>query len=467
MKNSNKQTIKQNTSFFIANKMGKKLIITSILAVTSPLAFANALGLTDVYKMALSHDAKLAQAQSQYQADLQGVDTARAALLPQIQADGSYFVTDSSIDTADVNARDLSLTLNQSLYEHSSWARYDQAKYASEAAVATYKNAEQDLILRVSQSYFDVLLAQTSLELSKTKQAADLTQYQTAQASAELGLSSRVDVLQAKSSFDLSKSETISAENALDVALEALAKITGQSMALLKQNDLKALLPNANLPQMSLAINQLEKKAEVENLTVKQAQAQLAKATEEIEVQRSGYWPTVSLQAKYSDTDYSDYQSGAAYADYNKTSVGVSVSMPLYSGGATNSQVSAAKYQSIAAQQALRDAQESARLNVRTQVLNIQRGEKLILALKEAVKSTDAFLESAEEGYKVGLKSLLEVLTARTNQTSAHKNLVEALHNQVISRLNLEASLGDLTIDDIQVFEPLLQVPQSSQIANK
>ncbi|WP_084151573.1 TolC family outer membrane protein [Thiomicrorhabdus sp. Milos-T2] len=482
MKNSNKQTTNQNTTYFFTHKrerqlrknftenlpkkVTKKLIVSAILAMTSPLAFANALGLTDVYKMALSHDAKLAQAQSQYQSNLQGVDTARAALLPQVQADGSYFITDSNIDSADVNTESLSLTLNQSLYQHSSWARYDQAKYAAEAAVATYKNAEQDLILRVSQRYFDVLLAQTSLELSKTKQAADLTQYKTAEASAELGLSSRVDVLQAKSSFDLSKSETISAENGLDVALEALAKITGQSVTRLKQNDLKALLPNANLPTTSLATNQLEKTAEVENLTVKQAQAQLAQATEEIEVQRSGYWPTVSLQAKYSDTDYSDY-SGAAYADNNATSVGVSVSMPLYSGGATNSQVSAAKYQSIAAQQALRDAQESARLNVRTQVLNIQRGEKLILALKEAVKSTDAFLESAEEGYKVGLKSLLEVLTARTNQTSAHKNLVEALHNQVISRLNLEASLGDLTIDDIQVFEPLLQVPQSSKMANK
>ncbi|BCN93462.1 outer membrane channel protein TolC [Thiomicrorhabdus immobilis] len=462
MKNSNKHRVMKSLTKPLGPSFRKSILVASMLALSSPSAFATALGLTDVYQMALNHDAKLAQADSLYKADSQGVESARAALLPQIQADGSYFVTDSSIDSADVNARDLSLTLNQSLYQHSSWARYEQAKYVSDAALATFKNAEQDLILRVSQSYFDVLLAQTSLELSKTKEAADYTQYQTAQASEELGLSSRVDVLQAKSSYDLSKSETINAENNLDVALEALAKITGQSMSQLKNSGLKALLPTVALPKISLALNALEKQAEMQNLSVQQAQAQLATASEEIEVQRSGYWPTVALQAKYSDSAYSDYHSAyaAQFNDSNKTSVGVTVSMPLYSGGGTNSEVKAAKFKSVAAQQSLRDAQESARLSVRTQVLNIERGEQLILALKEAVKSNDAFLESAEEGYKVGLKSLLEVLTARTNQTNAHKNLIEALHNQVINRLKLEASLGNLTVEDLQVFEPLLQTVQ-------
>lgn len=460
MKNSKEHRVTKSFIKPLSQSFGKTVLIASILAASSPSAFAKALGLTEIYQMALSHDAKLAQAQSQYQADSQGIDSARAALLPQVQADGSYFVTDSSVDSADVNARDLSLTVNQSLYQHSNWARYEQAKFISDAALATFKNAEQDLILRASQSYFDVLLAQTNLQLSKTKEAADYTQYETAKASEELGLSSRVDVLQAKSSYDLSKSETINAENALDVALEALAKITGQSMAQLENSGLKALLPTVTLPKASLALSALEQQAEMQNLSVQQAQAQLATASEEIEVQRSGYWPTVALQAKYTDSAYTDYQPGSQYADNNKTSVGVTVSMPLYSGGATNSQVKAAKFKSVAAQQALRDAQESARLSVRTQVLNIERGEKLILALKEAVKSNDAFLESAEEGYKVGLKSLLEVLTARTNQTNAHKNLIEALHNQVINRLKLEASLGSLTVEDIQVFEPLLQTVQ-------
>ncbi len=445
--------------FNTQKKLTQAMVVGSICALTSTLSYANSLGLQDVYQMALQHDALLAQAQSQYQADMQGLDTARASLLPQIQADGSYFVNDSTLDSADVASRGLSLTLNQSLYKHEYWARYEQSKYLVEAADSTLKNAQQDLILRVSQAYFDVLLAQETVRLAKSKEVADYTQYETAQASAELGLSSKVDVLQAKSSYDLSKSETINAENGLDVALEVLSKLTGKSVTLFESGQLKQLLPDVDLPIDKRATSQLEKRAETENLLVKQAQSQLSTATEEIEVQRAGYWPTVAFQASYSDTAYSDYNSAYAtsYNDNNKTSVGVTLSLPLYSGGSTSSQVAAAKYKTIASQQALRDAQETARLNVRTQKRNLERGQKLVAALREAVKSNDAFLESAEEGYKVGLKSMLEVLTARTNQNSAHRNLIEAIHNQVLSQLNLEASLGDLTIDDILKYEPLLQ----------
>jgi len=435
----------------------KSILLGSIIAVSSQQALSASLGLIDVYQMALTHDAQLAQAQSQYQADMQGLDTARATLLPQIKADGSYFVTDSSNDSFDVNTQSLSLTLNQSLYRHENWAQYEKSKYLVESAEASLQNSQQDLIIRVTEAYFDVLLAEETLRLAKTKEAADVTQLETAEASAELGLLSRVDVLQAKSSYDLSKSETINAENGLDVALEALSKLTGLSAAKLKNRSLKTLLPNVTLPRENLSISSLEQRAVVENLLVKQAQAQLSTANQEIDVQRGGYWPTVDLQAKYTDTAYSDYQAGTSFNDSDNTSVGVSVSMPLYSGGSTSSKVAAAKYQSMASQQALREAQENARLNVRTQKLNLDRGQKLVAALREAVKSNDAFLESAEEGYKVGLKSLLEVLTARTNQNTAQKNLIEAIHNQVLNKLRLEASLGDLTIEDIQKYELLLQ----------
>lgn len=436
----------------------QSLLIGSIIVVSSQPVLAMPLGLTDVYQMALNHDAKLAQAQSQYQADIQGLDTARATLLPQIKADGSYFVTDSSNDASDVNTQSFSVTLDQSLYRHENWAQYDKSKYLVESAEAKLQESKQDLIIRVTEAYFDVLLAQETLRLATTKEAADATQFETAEASVELGLLSRVDVLQAKSSYDLSKSDTIKAENSLDVALEALSKLTGQLPAKFENSRLKKLLPNVALPGQNLSLSTLEERATVENLLVKQAQTKLSIANQEIDVQRGGYWPTVDLQAKYTDTAYSDFQAGStSFNDSNNTSIGVRVSMPLYSGGSTRSKVAAAKYVSMASQQALREAQENARLDIRTQKLNLDRGHKLVAALREAVKSNDAFLESAEEGYKVGLKSLLEVLTARTNQNTAQKNLIEAIHNQVLNKLRLEAALGDLTIEDIQKYEPLLQ----------
>ena len=429
--------------------------VLGLVSVNGVQASATA-GLMDVYQMASQHDATLAKARAQYQADQQGLNTAKSYLLPQIQADGSYFVNDSSNDSSDVTSRDLSLTLNQSLYKHETWAGYEQVKQSLETSKYVVQTAEQDLILRVTEAYFNVLLAQQDLQLFKAKEKADKTQLERAEASSEVGLASRVDVLQAKSSYDLSKSDRITGENSLDISLEELAKLTGKSIRHLKALSMQVVLPKADLNKADL-----ESKVEAQNLAIKQAASSVLTAEQEIEVQKGGYWPSVNFQAKYTDSSNSGYSSSSTtiFNDAQKTSVGVTVSMPLYSGGGTDSQVSAARYKATVAKQVLRDSQEQARLNVRIQARSLEAGESLISALREAVKSNDAFLEAAEEGYQVGLKSLLEVLTARSNQYAARKNLVAAIHNQVLNNLRLESSLGDLTTEDLMVFDKLLQEP--------
>lgn len=429
--------------------------VLGMVSVGSVHASATA-GLLDVYQMALMNDSELAAAQFQYQANQQGITTARAALLPQVKADGGYNVADSSVDSADVNTRVLSLTLNQALYSHDSWARYEQSKYKMEAAEYTFKTAQQKLILTVTESYFNVLLAEENLKLFKAKEEADKNQLERAEASAEVGLASRVDVLQAKSSYDLSKSDRINGENSVDQAYEALMKLTGEPLTALK-----VLPSSSDLPVVTMNLVEVEAKAESNNLSVKEASANLQSAQKEIDVQKSGYWPTVGFEAKYTDAAYSGYKTTPLnnFRDRDTTSFGVNATWALYSGGATDSQVSAARFQSNAEQQSLRNFREMARLDARVQVRTLKRGEDLVDALREAVKSNDAFLEAAEEGYRVGLKSLLEVLTARTNQYNARNNLLEAIHAQVLTNLKLESTLGDLTVDDLMVFDRLLQEP--------
>lgn len=429
-----------------------------IVGLALPLQAAPSAGLLDVYQMAVIHDAKIAQQRAQYQADQQVVETARSPLLPQISADGSYFIneSDQDFDRGDVNTRTLSLTLNQSLYDHASWSRYEQAKYSLQQAEFTIREAEQSLIVRTADAFFKVLLAQEDVSLSLAQEEADKIQWERAQASAEVGLASRTDVLQAKSSYDLSKSNRINSENSLDVAKEELLKLTGQPV-----NSLKVLALQVPLPQDELDMAYWEDLAQTNNLTVKQVEAQLNAAGEEVEVQKSGYWPTAGLQAKVSDTAYSNYTNSGTtiYSDNQNTQIGVSVSLPLYSGGGTSSKVSQARYQYQSANQALRDSREQARLNARVQVRTVERGQSLIAALREAVNSNRAFLDAAEESYRVGLKSLLEVLTARSNFYNARRNLVEALHAQVLNRLNLEATVGDLQAEDLAVYDELLSEP--------
>jgi outer membrane protein len=428
--------------------------VLCLTSVSSVQASATA-GLMDVYQMASQHDATLSQARAQYQVDQERLNTAKSYLLPQIKAEGSYSMMDSSNDSGDINTRNLSLTLDQSLYKHETWAGYDKEKQSLETSKYVVQTAEQKLILRVTEAYFNVLLAQQDVTLFKAKEKADKTQLERAEASAEVGLASRVDVLQAKSSYDLSKSDRITGENNLDISLVELAKLTGRSIRHLKGLSMQVVLPKIDYNQADL-----EAKVEAQNLAIKQGTSEVLKAEQEIEVQKGGYYPSVDFQAKYTDSAYSGYNTAtASNKDGQNTSVGVTVSVPLYSGGGTNSQVSAARYKVTVAREALRDSQEQARLDARVQVRSLEAGESLISALREAVKSNDAFLEAAEEGYQVGLKSLLEVLTARSNQYAARKNLVAAIHDQVLTSLKLESTLGDLTTDDLLPFDKLLQEP--------
>ncbi len=434
------------------NKITHPLLI-AVMSATIP-AGVSANGLVDIFQMALQNDPLLAQSKAQLEADRQSIRAIKGGLYPQISASGQYNDIDSP--SADYQSSEMALTLNQSIYQHEIWSRYDQAKTAIQTSEISVAIANQNLILSTAQAYFDVLLAKQNLKLFKTKEASDLTQLESAQASAEVGLASRVDVLQAQSSYDLSRSERISAENALDISLETLAKLTGKRF---NENQLNELLMTTDLPAMNLNIDQLQIDSSQNNLAVLQAKAQLEVALQEIDVQKSGFWPTVNFQASLSDTQYS---SGAQATDGTTTAFGVNVTMPLYSGGATTANVKSSESSKEASQQGLRETIDSAKLDARTLSRNIEQGENLIQALREAVKSNDAFLEAAEEGYKVGLKDMLEVLSARTNQVQARKNLIEALHNQVLNMLQLEAVLGDLTADDLQRFDKLLKTPVAS-----
>lgn len=430
----------------------------TLLSPMTTVSAATAYGLSDVYQMAASHDATLTQAHAQFLADEERLGQARAALLPSLQADASVFQIDSNQNNQDVNTQDVSLTLNQSLYKHELWAGYDLVKHSVDLARYRYQDAQQALILRVTQAYFNALLAQKTLQLLVAKEKADKNQLDRAEASAEVGLASRVDVLQAKSSYDLSKSERINAQNNVDIQLDGLTQLIGQPIRHLKSFSVDTALFAATVVEQDATT--LEQLAMSRNLQIKQVQTQVESARSDIDVKKGGFWPSVNLQAKMSDTQYSNFQAGASYQDSQKTSVGVTVSLPLFSGGDSLSKVAAARHSLTASQAALRAQQEAVQLEVRSKVRNLQRGESLIMALEEAVKSNDAFVEAAEEGYKVGLKSMLEVLSARSNQMAARKNLAEARHNHVLNKLRLEAAIGDLTADDLQAFEPLLNVTE-------
>ena len=442
-----------------------KTILTPCMAALGMTVWATpslgATGLTDVYQMAVTHDAQLAQARAQFEADRRVIEIQRAPLLPQVSAEADVTRQDSDIQGRDNTRRQLGVSVTQTLYRKDQFVQYDQATDRLQQARYALQEAEQGVIERVTDAYFKVLLALEDVRLAQARESSDKTQWERAQASAEVGLASKTDVLQAKSSFDLSRSQRISAENDLDVAKEELMKLTGQPI-----DDLKEIRLDTRLSMQPVEVVTWEQKAESNNLSVLQSEQAASVAAKSIEIQQSGHWVNVDLRGQYQHQAFGGYEQAYAqsYPNANAFSVGVYASLPLYSGGGTSAKVAQARANHQAANQALRNAQESARLNARVQARNLERGLELVRANRAAVASNDAFLEAAEEGYKVGLRNLLEVLTARTNMFQARRNLAESLHNVVLSRLRLEAAAGTLTPDTLQRFERLLSEPRKETV---
>ena len=436
----------------------KRMMVIGFLMSLSVHAQA-AYDLVGVWRLAQAHDAKLAQARAEYAAQRKQIDRARAALLPQINLKVSLVQseTDLPAGAGDVRTRQLTLQAQQVLYNRKALVAWDLAKTQVAVAEAAWRTAQQDLITRVVKAYFDVLLAQANVDLARSQEAANKTQWERAQTSAQVGLASRTDVLQARSAYDLSRAERIKAENGLNTAYENLAKLTGQRITALKSVRTKPahLLDGDDQTWIDRAL--------ANSPQLMQAARQRDSAEQNVDLQRSDFYPTLALTAQVQDTAYDDFRTAyaATFRDNRASSLALVLDWPLFSGGLTQASMAQAQDQARKALEGLRDAREALQLQVRVLLADIRNGESLVDALQAAVKSSDAFLEAAEASYRVGLKSLLDVLTARANAHKARRDLVAALDDLVVKRLQLEAAVGDLDETDLKRMDALLTDPGS------
>lgn len=437
-----------------------KLVAAAMMVTffVSSASHAQTATLLDVYQMAKQQDAKMAQALAQFDSDKKILELVKAPLRPQVSLQGTLSKNDSSIDTSDFTSGNVSLVVNQALFYQEAWAVEEQAEFQYRTAEATLKNAEQDLILRVAEKYFNVLLAEEDVQLALAQESANKSQWERSQTSSEVGLSDKTDVLQSKSTYDISVSDRINAENSLDVALEELSKLTGKRVL-----KIKAIPQTFEIRKTDYKLAEWEQRAQQDNLQVQILSQQAFISSKEIEVEQAAYTPTVNLQASYGVTNYYDPENSNVFQDKNDLSVSLIASVDLYSGGATSINVSQARDDYKAATMGLRDAKEQARLSARVLVRSIEKGYELVSALRAAVQSSDAFLDAAQESHKEGLKSLLEVLSARTSSYQAKRNLASAIQSLFMNKLKLEAEVGALTVEDIMVFTQLFSAPEPQQ----
>lgn len=425
------------------------LFISAALGGISSSAWADSLA--EIYDLAKQNDPQLLSVAAQRDRAFEAITSSRSALLPQINLTAGYNLTrgDTEYDSNlisdvsnDSNALTAGVNFSQELYNRSSWITLDTAEKSARQADATYAAAQQGLILRVSQAYFEVLRAQDNLVFVRAEKAAVGRQLEQTKQRFEVGLSAITDVHDAQAQYDAVLADEVLAENDLINSYESLREITGQehkNLNVLDTNRFSATRTNS--PAETLI-----DEAKTKNLSLLSARISQDIARDNISLASSGHLPTLSLDGGY---NYGDTSNSARDNTTDNFNIGVNLAVPLYTGGNVTSQTKQAEFAYVAASEDLEAQYRSVVKDVRAQNNNINASIGALKAYEQSVVSARSALEATEAGFDVGTRTIVDVLDATRRLYDANKNLSDARYNYILSVLQLRQAVGTLSEQDI------------------
>jgi outer membrane protein len=429
----------------------------SIAVFTSFFAFAPAHGadLLAVYRDAQSADAVYASARAAYEANKEALPQGRAGLLPSVSLSANTQINDRDLTfrgaaaglgvSQRYNTNNLTVVGTQPLFNYQSWITYQRAKDQVSQAEAQFLQTAQDLIVRVAQAYFDVLLSEYNVTLAGAQKAAIGEQLAQAKRNFEVGTATITDANDAQARYDLTVSQEIAAQNDLEVKKQALQQITAKPAPELAK--VKPEFPLA--PPAPNSMDQWVEQAMNSSLQVKAAQATLDIATKNVAYSRAGHLPTLNAIASYSDAaSGAGVQGGPGY-DSSTTFLGLQLAVPIFQGGLIDSQVRQAAANVEKARQDLENAKRTAAFNTKQSFLGVTSGMAQAKALQAALVSTQSSLDSSKLGQEVGVRTQVDVLNSQQQLISARRDYAQTLYNYVMSALRLKAAAGTLTEEDL------------------
>ena len=417
-------------------------------ALAAAWGTASAADLLNIYRDALVSDSAWQAARAQYEATRERLPQARAGYLPLITGTATAFRNDVNyerIPDQRYSTSTYALTLTQPVFRMQNWIAISQADKQVIQAQATLNGAAQELVLRVSQAYFDVLLAQDNVALSGAQKTAISEQLAQAKRNFEVGTSTIVDTLEAQARYDQSVAKEIADANELEVRKRLLTVILNK-------------LPDSFLPlrdPLRLAEpqpNNIEEWVKVANdasyaVAVSRAGYEIAK--EEVDRQRAGHLPTVDLSATYGNS-YDPTISSTIGSNVRSGVVGLNLSVPIFAGGLTQSRVREAVALRDRAAQDHENTQRIVSQTVRQQYLNVTSTIAQVRALEQALASTQSQLDSTILGRDVGVRTSVDVLNAQQQVFQTRRDLQQARYNYLLYGLRLKAAAGLLQETDVE-----------------
>ena len=431
------------------------LALSAVLAAFAPAVQAQ--NLVELYRSAREYDASYQSARSLYEANLAKAEQAKAGILPtaglSFGASRTNFENTNPVMDRNFPTQTASLNASQPLYRPGNWATYEQGKQQVVLSRAQLEAAEQDLIVRTSQAYFDVLAAQDTLAFVRAQKAAVGEQLASAKRNFEVGTSTITDSREAQARFDLVTAQEIAAENDLRVKKIALDQLVGKTDA-----QPKGLLVPVELPPLVPAdVNTWVRQSEDMHPTVRQAQANLEVAKLEIDKAEAGHKPTLDLTASYG-VQRNPQGSATSPLDNrsNSTTVGLALNLPLFAGFATQNRIRETLSLEEKARTDLEGAKRGVALGTRTAYFGVLSGQGQVKALEAAEASSQSALDANKLGYQVGVRINIDVLNAQSQLFQTKRDLAQARYNVLIGGLRLRQANGTLTPEDLLLINSLL-----------
>ncbi len=425
--------------------------------------------LLQIYQQALARDPMWSAAQNANRAAQEKIVQGQAQYLPVVSIAGNANATSNDVRFVGTgplppnqpgarrdgrqNYEGYSLGVNvvQPIFRPQFSAQLEQAKNIAQQSDIELTISRQNLILRSSQLYFDVLLAQDKISLIEAQKAAIAKQLEESKARFDSGTSTITDVNESQARFDLILAQHIATVNELEIKKRALQALIGempQNLVPVRED----LIPQSPDP---MNIEKWVDVAHTSNLRIALQRQALEIASQEVERQNAGHLPTLDLVGSYTDSYVNGGIAGIGL-DLRTTVIGMQLAIPLYQGGAISSRVREAVSNKLKEQDELEAARRQADMETRQAYLNLLSSMALISAQEQALASSKSQLESTQLGYEVGVRNSVELLNAQQLFFNAKRELYQARYNYLMNVLNLKACVGNLTITDLETLNQQL-----------
>ena len=431
-------------------------LLPLMFALGASMTFsAQAQSLVDLYNAARGYDATYQAAKFQFDASLAKADQAKALILPTAGLKVDATSTNQEVQPAPgrtYNTQTGTLFASQPLYRPANWASYEQGKKSVDLAQAQLAQAEQDLIVRVSQAYFDVLAATDSLTFLKTQKTAVGEQLASAKRNFEVGTSTITDSREAQARFDLVTAQELAAENDLMVKTLALNQLVGQTNV--NPKPLKAPVVLAAVEPAD--VNQWVDQAQTQNPGIKQADVALEVARLETRKAEAGHKPTLDVTGSYTAVNNNGSSAGPNDSRVNVGTIGLTLNVPLFAGFAIQNRIKETMALEDKARADLDTAKRSVAQGTRTAFFGVQSGQAQVKALQAAEASSQSALEANQLGYQVGVRINIDVLNSQSQLFDTKAKLAKARYDVLVGGLKLRQAAGALKPEDLQAINSQL-----------